>query len=290
MKINGVASLEICVVSALLNCYIFQIVLNKIFKGRNKMQMMPFKIVLGLSFILVTFNSYAVSQQDKNKSKSCIGIESKQGKERADIFVSMDSFNSFDGGFNQKIKQIPIADKMLYSYASIGIIAVSFQTVFPLQQLAWCNEEAASTNKCNYEKQSFDGNLTSIETTWKSDSQYTMTKYSTIARTANKIKKIVVSSELPNYWNGTMTIFDEDGSKAELTWSRSADGTEHYQAHTIGGTDKSSITFTEYANCSADIAYVKNNTKITANWTLAGEKTTGKFKYCNNTGCRNGQW
>ncbi|CAD2224789.1 exported hypothetical protein [Pseudoalteromonas sp. 3J6] len=262
------------------------------------MTIKQFKTALGFSLILVTFHSYATSLQNQNISKSCVSVESEKdkisrlqrGEERVDIFVGLNSFTAYDEGFKQKIKSVPVKEIMPYSFTSIGIIAASMQTVFPVLQLALCNEEYAINNKCNYERNIHGGRLTSMETVWKSDTKYTMTQYVTNAATGTKRIKLIVSSELPNYWNGNMTMFNEDGSKAEVSWSRSDDGTEYYQGRSLGGTDISSITFTEYPNCSAEVKYVKNEVKITANWILVDEKTTGNFLYCNQKGCHNGDW
>jgi len=256
--------------------------------------MKQFRTALGFSLILITLDGYAASLQDKNISKSCVGAKDEKDKknlqQKEDIFVGLNSFTAYKQGFNQKMKEVPVKDKMLYAYAGIGISAASLQTAFPLLQLALCNEEYAIDNKCHYNKPIYGGHLMGIETNWKTDTQYTMTQYVTSAGSTTKTKKLIISSELPNYWNGSMKLFNDDGSQTELSWSRSDNGTEYYDSRIIGGTDNSSIAFTEYPDCSANTKYVKNDVEITANWSLVGDKTTGKFEYCNKKDCRYGEW
>lgn len=272
------------------------------------MEMTKFKATLGSSLILITFNIYAISPVDKNIdkdnlqsdkfNKSCIGVESekdkkrrlRRGKERTDIFVQMDSFTSYNKGFEEKMEKISDADNLVYLFASMGIVGVGLQTAFTPMLLGLCNQDAATENKCNYDIDGSDGSKIIIETKWKNALQYTMTQSVIDAGKATKRKKMTVSTELPNYWNGTMSLHDDDGSKSETSWSRSADGTEYYHSESVGATENSSVTFTEYPNCSADITYVKNDVKITANWTLIDEKTTGSFKYCNEKGCHEREW
>ncbi|UTV98097.1 hypothetical protein KDW99_12510 [Marinomonas rhizomae] len=258
--------------------------------------MKNFKTILGFSLVFLTFNIYATSSVDKNTnkgntvSKSCIVTESETDKKEADLFVRMDSFRSYDGGFNEKMNQVSAKDKMLYAFTSVGIIAVELQTAFTPMLLGFCNKEIAIDNKCNYETWGSDGSQIIIETKWKNATQYTMTQSVRAAEGTAKRKKMTISTELPNYWNGTMTLYGDDGSRSETSWSRSADGTEHYHSESVGSTENSSATFTEYPSCSADMIYIKNDVKITANWSLTGKKTTGKFTYCNEKGCHAGEW
>ncbi|GAA5133761.1 hypothetical protein [Thalassotalea piscium] len=212
------------------------------------------------------------------------------GKERADIFVQMDSFSAYFDGFKEKMDSVPTEDKLIYAYASSGITAIGLQTTFMPILLGYCSTDIAIKNKCNYEMGSSDGGKIVLETTWNSAIQYTMTQSIVDAGATAKIKKMIVSTELPNYWNGSMTIFDKDGSKSDYTWSRSEDGTEYFHSESIGVSKTSSTTFTEYSDCSADVIYTKKDMEIKADWVVINEKTTGKFKYCNKRGCRNGDW
>ena len=271
------------------------------------MKIIQLKKTLSFSLILITFNIQATSSENKsikqdnlqlNKvSKSCVAVESERdkkrrlqkGKERADLFVQMDSFTSYFTGFEKKMDDVAPKDTMLYLYASMGISAVGFKTVFTPMLLGVCNTEAAINNKCNYKMDRSGGQMV-METKWENATKYTMTQSIIEEGSLIKRKTMIVSTELPNYWNGTMTLFDEDGSKSETSWSRDTDGTEHYHSESVGATEHSSATFTEYPNCSADVTYVKNDVKITANWTLIGEKTSGSFKSCNKKGCQNGSW
>ncbi|XQW86530.1 hypothetical protein ACOYR1_07365 [Thalassotalea piscium] len=271
------------------------------------MEIKSLKTKLALSIALVAFNSHATSEStDKNNkdnlqretlSKSCVAIERehskkrrlRMGKERVDLFVQLDSFNSYNKGFEEKMKSLSPKDTMIYAFSSMGIIAVGMQTAFTPMLLGLCNEEMAAINQCNYEIPSADGGKLLIETQWENAKKYTMTQ-SLPTPNGSKIKKMIISSELPSYWNGDMTIYTDDGSKTKSTWSRTTDGTEHYHAEKIGGREYSSATFTESPNCSADVKYVKGDIKLTANWTLSGDKTTGTFTYCNLDDCHNGDW
>lgn len=262
-----------------------------------------FTKTLCLGLITIAFNLNATpTEKSINKenpiankfSKSCSAIESERdkkrrlhrGRERQDLFVHLNSFSSYDEGSTAKMSE----GDLIYSFAFMGIISIEMQTAFTPMLLGFCNKEAAANNKCNYEMGSSDDGQIIIETKWKNAMQYTMTQSVIDAEGVTKRKAMTISSELPNYWNGEMTLYEEDGSKSEIFWSRSADGTENYHSETVGVAKSSRTKFTEYPNCSADIEYINGDIKITANWTLDGAKTTGSFKYCNENGCNTGDW
>ena len=265
------------------------------------------KVLMGICFILIAFHFNANSAINKTNpkndfnrvSKSCIEIETererkqrlRKGTEKQDLFVQMNSFSSYMSGFEHKMEQMSEStDGFLYSFASAGILSVEFETVFTPMILAYCNEEDAVKNKCNYKIDNFDGSKIIVETQWKSATKYTMTQ--SVQQTENSPKKVaaIISSELPNYWNGSMTLFDKDGSKSIANWSRDSNGTEHYHSEANGSDGISSTTFTEYPNCSANIVTIKKGIKITAEWSINENKSTGKFNYCNKNDCDNGSW
>lgn len=226
---------------------------------------------------LNTQNSH-VPALGQYKSASCTAetTTTTSFTEETDTFVSPDSVASA-----RLSNAIQTKDDLLvgFAYSQVALATTGSVAFLPLITV-YCSYESYELNQCTYV---LDDEYSHTEVTGNKADDKLSFKIESFDKEYNEITKTTVVFQDEFYRTGTMTSTDLSG-KVTQTWSRDADGTEHYRTSDELG---NYLEFTESSDCSGSMSMAKygdilNQVEETkeASWSTEGQP---KFDY---TVCR----
>lgn len=180
------------------------------------------------------------------------------------------------------LDSIPEEKKVIASFALTGFLAPSLTEAFSsLNGIYACSDALYTENQCNWELDYAENGGVKVETSFRSNNQYTATVSTRENANSSLQKSLELSGVIGDLGNITFELFENGVSAGRREATRTAQGLE-----TVRWTSSTTNwVATESSACTGSLEYedIKDDSTITidAQWDFNGVKTTGTLDYVN---------
>lgn len=180
------------------------------------------------------------------------------------------------------LDSIPEEKRVIASFALTGFLAPSLTEAFSsLNGIYACSDALYTENQCNWELDYAENGGVKVETSFRSNNQYTATVSTRENANSSLQKSLELSGVIGDLGNITFELFENGVSAGRREATRTAQGLE-----TVRWTSSTTNwVATESSACTGSLEYedIKDDSTITidAQWDFNGVKTTGTLDYVN---------